>query len=83
MHKLSSYLHRMPKTDMSRRVAGFQARGKSVMFAAHFEDGRTAYFVIQGHGPNEEDYLALQVAQERQQSGELPEGVIHTVKRVR
>ena len=53
------------------------------MFAAHFENGRTAYFVIQGHGPNEEDYLALQVAQERQHSGELPEGVIHTVKRVR
>ncbi len=83
MHKLLPYLHLMAKTDMSRRVAGFQARGKSVMFAAHFEDGRTAYFVIQGHGSNEEDYLALGVARERQQAGELPEGVIRTVKRVR
>ena len=83
MHKLSSYLHRMPKTDMSRRVAGFQARGKSVMFAAHFEDGRTAYFVIMGHGGAEDDYLALPVARERQQTGELPEGEIFTVKRVR
>jgi len=53
------------------------------MFAAHFEDRRTGYFVIQGHGSSEEDYLALQVAQERQQAGELPEGVIRTVKRVR
>ncbi len=69
--------------DKIRRAASYKVRGQSVMFSAHFEDGRTAYFVIQGHGSNEEDYLALQVAQERQQSGELPEGAIHTVRRVR
>jgi hypothetical protein len=55
----------------------------SVMFSAHFADGRTAYFVIQGHGGGEEDHKALAVAQERQRTGELPEGTIRTVKRVR
>ncbi len=53
------------------------------MFTAHFEDGRTSYFVIPGHGTSEEDYLALDIARERQRIGELPEGVIRTVKRVR
>jgi hypothetical protein len=53
------------------------------MFSAHFADGRTAYFVIQGHGGGEEDHKALAVAQERQRTGELPEGTIRTVKRVR
>ncbi len=58
-------------------------QSKSVMFAVHFEDGRTGYFVIQGHGTSDEDYKALDIARERQRSGELPEGVIRTVKRVR
>ncbi len=58
-------------------------QSKSVMFAVEYKDGRTAYFVIEGHGTGEENYLAVQVAQERQRTGELPEGVILTVKRVR
>jgi hypothetical protein len=53
------------------------------MFAAHFEDGRTAYFVIPGHGTSDEDHKALAVARERQRTGELPEGAIRTIKRVR
>ncbi len=56
---------------------------RSVMFSAHFEDGRTGYFVVMGHGGPEEDFLALPVARERQLIGELPEGTIRTVKRVR
>ncbi len=56
---------------------------KSVMFAAHFTDGRCGYFVVMGHGGSEEDYLALGIARERQQTGELPEGEIRSVKRVR
>ncbi len=69
--------------DQSRKIASYKARGKSVMFAVRYEDGRTGYFVIQGHGTSEEDYLALDIARERQRTGELPEGVIRTVKRVR
>ena len=58
-------------------------RSNSVMFAAHYEDGRTAYFVVENHGPPSEDYRAGPVAKERQDKGELPEGNIRTVKRVR
>ena len=36
-----------------------------------------------GHGGAEDDYLALPIARERQQTGDLPEGKILTVKRVR
>jgi hypothetical protein len=60
-----------------------QVLKKSVMFSAHFEDGRTGYFALMGHGGPEEDFLALPAAQERQRLGELPEGVIRSVKRVR
>ncbi len=73
----------MSNDDQSRRIAPHKARGKSVMFAVHFEDGRTGYFVIQGHGSSDEDHRALGVARERQKTGELPEGMIRTVKRVR
>jgi hypothetical protein len=53
------------------------------MFAANYEDGRTAYFVVENHGPPSEDYRAISMAKERQGSGELPDGRIVTVKRVR
>ena len=58
-------------------------RTNSVMFAAHYDDGRTAYFVIEDHGKPSEDYLASTVARGRQESGDLPDGKITTVKRVR
>ncbi len=46
------------------------------MFSAVYNDGRTGYFVIEGHGTSEEDYLAVQVAQEHQRTGELPESIL-------
>jgi hypothetical protein len=58
-------------------------RENSVMFAAHFDDGRTSYFVIQGHGPASEDFRVLSIARERQDAGELPPGEIVSIKRVR
>jgi hypothetical protein len=58
-------------------------RPNSVMFAANYEDGRTAYFVVEGHGRPNDDYLAGPIAKERQERGELPDGVIRSVKRVR
>jgi hypothetical protein len=53
------------------------------MFLATYEDGRTAYLVVEGHGGPEEDFRALAIARQRQHVGELPEGTIRTVKRVR
>jgi hypothetical protein len=53
------------------------------MFAASYDDGRTAYFVIEGHsGPND-DHVAIIIAKEQQEAGILPEGNITRVKRVR
>jgi hypothetical protein len=73
----------MPRDSFTRRDTANVARGKSVMFSVHFDDGRTGYFVVKGHGGAEEDYKALSMAQERQRTGEVPEGVILKVKRVR
>ncbi len=73
----------MDRADKSRLQTSNRARSLSVMFTAHFEDGCNSYFVIMGHGGAEDGYLALPIARERQQTGELPEGAIRAVKRVR
>ncbi len=73
----------MPRDSLTRRDTASIARSKSVMFSVHFDDGRTGYFVINGHGSADEDHKALSIAQERQRTGEVPEGVILRVKRVR
>jgi hypothetical protein len=56
---------------------------KSVMFAVEYEDGRTGYLVVEGHGGPGEDYLATSIAKEQQAAGLLPEGTITRIKRVR
>jgi hypothetical protein len=53
------------------------------MFAANYEDGRTAYFVVEGHGPGANDHLVPAAAADQQKSGILPEGHITRIKRVR
>ncbi len=67
----------VPRTRQGR------GRSPSVMFSVLYEDGRSAYFVAEGHGGPDQDFRAMGMAQERQQAGELPEGVIRTVRRVR
>ena len=57
-------------------------RTNSTMFAAHYDDGRTAYFVMEKRSAGD-DHLAGPAARERQTRGELPEGQIVRVKRVR
>jgi hypothetical protein len=56
---------------------------RSVMFAVGFDDGRTAYLVVENHGTSDQDYRIASVARERQAQGALPEGTIATIKRVR
>jgi len=53
------------------------------MFAVSYDDGRTAYMVIENHGPTSEDYVVGATAREHQKLGQLPEGTIKGVKRVR
>jgi len=52
------------------------------MFAASYEDGRTAYFVVENTA-RADDHLAVSLARDRQARGELPDGTIKGVKRVR
>lgn len=59
------------------------APSRSVMFAVSYEDGRTAYLVVEKHGTRDQDYLIPTIARERQTQGELPEGAISIIKRVR
>jgi hypothetical protein len=73
----------MAQDSFSRRTSSEIARGKSVMFSAHFEDGRVGYFVIPRHGTADEDYKVMDAAHKRQCIGELPEGKIRLVRRVR
>jgi hypothetical protein len=56
---------------------------KSVMFAVNYDDGRTAYMVVENHGKSSDDYRAAPIAKERQEAGTLPDGVITSIKRVR
>jgi hypothetical protein len=53
------------------------------MFIATYENGTTAYFVLDGKVEPSEDYRVLSLALDRQQKGQLPSGTIKTVKRVR
>jgi hypothetical protein len=39
--------------------------------------------VVQHHGTTDQDYLVPTIARERQEQGELPEGTISTIRRVR
>jgi hypothetical protein len=58
------------------------ARSPSSMLLVTYEDGRTAYLWVDG--PSKIDDLRLRaVALERQASGDLAEGAIRTVRRVR
>ena len=51
-------------------------------FSVLYQDGRTAYLFLEGHGGPERDFLVSPLAHERQRAGDLPDGVIVGVRRV-
>ena len=53
------------------------------MFAVHYEDGRTAYMRVSPEAARHGNMVVLDVARERQESGDLPGGTIISVKQVR
>ncbi len=67
---------------MTRMGGPFKTVRRSVAFCVHYQDGRTAYLFLEGHGGPERDFLVSPLAHERQRMGELPDGVIVGVKRV-
>jgi hypothetical protein len=58
-------------------------RDTNIMFAVNFEDGRTAYITISPKMLAAGDHVAGSIARERQNKGEIPEGEIASVRRVR
>ena len=58
-------------------------RDTNIMFAVNYDDGRTAYITIDPKVLDGGDHMARTVARERQEKGEIPEGAIASVKRVR
>ena len=53
------------------------------MFAVNYDDGHTAYLVVENHGHSSDDYMVGAIAREHQEQGTLPEGAITGIKRVR
>ena len=58
-------------------------RDPNIMFAVNYEDGRTAYITIKPKALESGDHVSRSVARERQAKGEIPQGEIASVKRVR
>jgi hypothetical protein len=52
------------------------------MFAVHYEDGRTAYMRVSPETARHGSLVVLDVARERQEAGEIPDGPIVSVKQV-
>ncbi len=70
---------------MARPPDSFQRRrpDTQVMFAVRYEDGRTAYIRVDPETARHGNLVVMDVARERQEAGELPEGTITSVKQVR
>ena len=64
-------------------MAWRRPRDINIMFAVNYVDGRTAYIMISPKALEPGDHLARTVARERQAKGEIPDGEIKGVKRVR
>jgi len=65
--------------------ARYRPRSKDnhVMFAVRFEDGRSAYLRIDPKAAEFGTAPVIAIAKVRQQSGEIPDGEIVSVQRVR
>ncbi len=58
-------------------------RDPNIMFAVNYRDGRTAYITIKPKALESGDHVSRSVARQQQEKGEIPEGEIASVKRVR
>jgi hypothetical protein len=58
-------------------------RDFNIMFAVNYKDGRTAYITISPKALEPGAHVTLTIARERQEKGEIPDGEIASVKRVR
>jgi hypothetical protein len=62
---------------------GRRRKDPNTMFAVNYVDGRAAYITITPHMLRNGDHVAAGIALDRQRKGEIPEGAISSVRRVR
>ena len=60
-----------------------RTRDTKVMVAVHYSDGRSAYIRVSPETARHGSLVVLDVARERQEAGEIPDGTIVSVKQVR
>jgi hypothetical protein len=58
-------------------------RDHNIMFAVNYGDGRTAYLTISPYLLRDGDHVVPTIVGKRQEKGEIPEGPIVTIRRVR
>ena len=58
-------------------------RDHNIMFVVSYEDGQTAYITVRPKLLEHGDHVVGGIVRERQAKGEIPEGEIKGVKRVR
>ena len=60
-----------------------RTRDTKVMFAVTYSDGRSAYIRVDPETARHGNMIVMDIARERQEAGELPDGTIVSVKQVR
>ena len=58
-------------------------RDTHILFAVRYQDGRSAYVRVAPAIADDGDYRVIAIAREQQERGEIPDGTITGVKRVR
>ncbi len=67
-----------PRYTSQRRT-----RDTQVMYAVRYEDGRSAYIRVSSEAARHGNMVVMDIACERQDASEIPEGTITSVKQVR
>jgi hypothetical protein len=58
-------------------------RDHNIMFAVNYDHGRAAYLTISPYLLRDGDHVVPTIVRHRQEKGELPEGQIASIRRVR
>ena len=66
-----------------RHTSQRRTRDTQVMYAVRYEDGRSAYIRVSPEAAQHGTMVVLDIARERQEAREIPEGTITSVKQVR
>ena len=67
----------------ARAPFGPRPRDTKVMVAVTYGDGRSAYIRVDPETARRGTMVVMEIARERQEAGEIPDGVIISVKQLR